>query len=183
MWPLTSFKLKSLLLSSVFGFRKIQRMAEKQSDHNNVSLTNDKQQSADCDPTKAPSFITGDESLEAYMKLDFQNATKTPAQGCLQTLLGCNKENKYRRMLKRAESTVARELDLIKYIKRSRLHSLMALISLSSHQQLIADKMSSCLIRESSDLGDSSQDNFDIEKDQEYDFEQLIPLLFRRRTI
>ena len=99
------------------------------------------------------------------MKWEFQNATKIPAQGCMQTLFGCNKEKKYRRMIKRAESAVAKELDLIKYIQRSRLNSLIAMISLGSHQKLVADKMSSCLIRESSDLIDNSLDDFDPEKE------------------
>ena len=109
-------------------------MAEKQVEQNEIFESNDKEQYGDCDHNEAPSTITGDENLQANMKWDFQNATKIPAQGCMQILFGCNKEKKYRRMLKRAESTVARELDLIKYIERSRLHSFMALISLSSHQ-------------------------------------------------
>ena len=121
MWPFTSFKIKSLLLSKVFIFTKSKRMA-------------DKQQSADQVPKEASNFITGDESLKANMKWDFENATKIPALGCLQILFGCNKKKKYRRMLERADSEVTRELDLVKYIERSRLHSFKALISLSSHQ-------------------------------------------------
>ena len=109
-------------------------MAEKQNGQNEDSQVNEKKESADCGPKDVPSFITGDKSLEANMKWDFENATRIPVQGCLQTLFGCNKEKKYRRMLERADYTVARELDLIKYIERSRLHSFMTLISLSSHQ-------------------------------------------------
>ena len=127
-------------------------MAEQQDGQNEDTSVNEKYWSADCDPNEAPSFITCDKSLKANMKWDFENATKIPAQGCLRTLFGCIKEKKYRRMLERADSSVARELDLIKYIQRSRLHSFMALILLGSHQQLIAEKMSTCLIRESSDL-------------------------------
>ena len=158
-------------------------MAEKKDVLDGDSWVNEKQQSAECNLNEAPSLITGDKSLEANMKWDFENATKIPAQGCLQTLFCCNKEKKYQRMLKRADSTVAWELDLTKYIERSRIHSFMTLISLSRHQQLIADKMSTCLIRESSDLNDNSQNDFELEKEQEYDFEQLSSMLFQRRTI
>ena len=158
-------------------------MAGRHDDQSYFSLTTDKLEAADFVPKEAPTFITGDESLEANMKWDFQNATKIPAQGCLQTLFGCSKDKKYRRMHKRADSVVARELDLVKYIERSRFNSYMALVSLSSHQQLIADKMSKCLIRESSDLSENSQDDFELEEGQEYDFEKLSPMLFQRRTV
>ena len=101
------------------------------------------------------------------MKWDLPNAKKIPTQGFMQTLFGCNKDKKYKRMLKRADSAVSRELDLVKYIQRSRLHSLMTLISMRSHQQLIAEKISTCLIRESSDLSDNSSDDFELEKEQD----------------
>ena len=167
MWPLTSFKLKSELLSNVFRFTKSMRMAEKQANQSEIAQTINKFQSADCDPSEAPSSFTVDKSLKANMKWDFQNAAKIPAQRYLQTLLGCGQEEKYRRMLKRADSEVAKELDIVKYIQRSRLNSIMMLILLSSHQKLIADKMSTCLIRESSDLSENSKDEFELDKKYE----------------
>ena len=54
-------------------------MAEQQDGQNEDTSVNEKYWSADCDPNEAPSFITGDESLEANMKWDFENATKISA--------------------------------------------------------------------------------------------------------
>ena len=66
-------------------------------------------------------------------------------------------------MLRRADSAVAKELDLVKFMQRSRLNSFMALVALSSRQLLIADKISTCLIRESSELSDNSEDDFELD--------------------
>ena len=74
-------------------------------------------------------------------------------------------------MLNNAESAVARELDLVKYIQRSRSNSLFALITLEGRQKSIVDKLSTFLMRESSGLSENSQDNFWLDKAQTLDFE------------
>ena len=67
-------------------------MAEKKDGQNEDTSVYEKYRSANFDPNEAPSFITGDKSLEANMKWDFENATKIPAKGCLETLFGCNEK-------------------------------------------------------------------------------------------
>ena len=73
---------------------------------------------------------------------------------------------------------MAKELDLTKFIQRSRLNSFMALIALSGRQLQIADKLSTCLIRESSELSDNSQDDFKLDQECMIDLEQHSSRIF-----
>ena len=60
-----------MLLSNVFRFTKSKRMAEKKDGQNEDTSVYEKYRSANFDPNEAPSFISGDKSLEANMKWDF----------------------------------------------------------------------------------------------------------------
>jgi len=65
-------------------------------------------------------------------------------------------------MLNKAETSIWKELDLQKFIKRQRVTMYAALALLSGRQQFIVDKMSNMLIRESSDLDESTDEDMDI---------------------
>ena len=52
------------------------------------------------------------------MEWDIKNASNIPKQGCLKTLLGQGRYTNYKKMLERADKSVASELDLIKFIRR-----------------------------------------------------------------
>ena len=64
-------------------------------------------------------------------------------------------------MLRRADFKISEELDLVKFIQRSRLTTFTNLASLNARQRTIADKMSTMLIRESSGLDEDSDFDFD----------------------
>ena len=70
-------------------------------------------------------------------------------------------------MLVKAQSSVAKEMDLIKFIQRQRLSTFTTLAALNGRQQYVADKMATKLIRESSDFDNSPDDDFLIYQDQE----------------
>ena len=67
-------------------------------------------------------------------------------------------------MMNKAESKVAKELDIVKFIKRQRFTQYASTALMSSHQQFMTDKMSSMLIRESSDLDDGTSDDMELEE-------------------
>ena len=59
-------------------------------------------------------------------------------------------------MLAKAQSSVTKELDLVKFIHRQRLQTFAILATLNGRQRFMVDKMATMLIRESSDLNDST---------------------------
>ena len=72
-------------------------------------------------------------------------------------------------MLKKAHFSIAKDLDLVKFLHRMRLISFAVLTSLNSRQQFVARKMSTMLIRESSDLDDTSVDYFELDQQNQFD--------------
>ena len=78
---------------------------------------------------------------------------------------------KYKKMLEKADGSISRELDLIKFIQRQRLTTFATLASMSSRQKFVADKLATMIIRESSDLNDSSEDDFELEQENVDDIE------------
>ena len=67
-------------------------------------------------------------------------------------------------MMKKAESKVTKELDLVKFMQRQRFTQYASIALMSSHQRFMTDKMSSMLIRESSDLDDGTSDDMELEE-------------------
>jgi len=59
-------------------------------------------------------------------------------------------------MAAKADISVTKELDLVKFIRRQRLQTFATLATLNVRQQFIVDKMAHLLIRESSDLDEST---------------------------
>ena len=74
-------------------------------------------------------------------------------------------------MIEKANVSVARELDLIKFIQRQRLTTFTTLCSFNGRQKFIADKMSTKLIRESSDLNEGTEDDFELDQENVQDIE------------
>ena len=92
---------------------------------------------------------------------DFKQSSLIPNSNFLMFLLGFGKKNRYKRMLQRANFHISEELDVVKFIQRSRLTTFTNLASLEARQRTVADKMSTMLIRESSALDDDTDFDFD----------------------
>ena len=52
------------------------------------------------------------------MKWDFSHASYIPKQTCLNTYLGCSRVARYKHLLEKADATVMKELDLVKFLQR-----------------------------------------------------------------
>ena len=65
------------------------------------------------------------------MSWDFDHVTNIRKEGCCATFLGCTRDGKYKKKLKKANTSVARELDLIKFIQRQRLTTFTTLAALN----------------------------------------------------
>ena len=111
------------------------------------------------------------------MHWDFQNAKYIKKPGPLYVIFGCGKNPWYKKMLAKATSSVKKELDLIKFIQRQRLQTFTTLSVFNSRQKYVADKMSTMIIRESSDLNDQTEDDFELEQ------ENLLDIQNHSRTI
>lgn len=74
-------------------------------------------------------------------------------------------------MLGKAETSVNKELDLIKFIQRQRQNTFSNLATLNARQQFMVDKMSTMLIRESSDLNDRTDTDDELMQENVVDIE------------
>jgi len=52
------------------------------------------------------------------MEWDFSHASRIKAQNFLVTTFGCNRRSKFKRMLAKAESSISKELDIVKFLQR-----------------------------------------------------------------
>ena len=66
-------------------------------------------------------------------------------------------------MMDRAESSVLRELDLVRFIKMQRFTKYASLALLRGHQRFMADKMSTLVMREASELELKSSEDLEYE--------------------
>lgn len=71
-----------------------------------------------------------DEKIAINMRWDFKNQTKIKKFGICNLNNGCG--NRYRRMLTKAERSIAKELDLLKFLHRQRTTAYAALSSLTA---------------------------------------------------
>ena len=81
-------------------------------------------------------------------------------------------------MMAKAEASIAKEMDLVKFLYRQRLTSFATMATLDGRQQFIVDKMSTMIIRESSDLDESSEDDFELDQTNVLDIEQHSRTIF-----
>ena len=86
-------------------------------------------------------------------------------------------------MLTKASTSVSRELDLVKFIQRQRLTTFTTLTSFNGRQKFIADKMATNLIRESSDMCDTSENDFKLDKENVQDIEKYSYKTFQSSNI
>ena len=117
------------------------------------------------------------------MSWDFDHVTNIRKEGCCTTLFGFTRDGKYKKKLKKADTSVARELDLVKFIQRQRLTTFTTLAALNGRQQFIADKMATKLIRESSDLDDDTEDDFELAQENVMDVQNHSKKIFESNDI
>ena len=86
-------------------------------------------------------------------------------------------------MIQKANESVFKELDLIKFIQRQRLTTFTTLATFNSRQKFVADKLATKIIRESSDLCDNSEDDFELEQENVLDIEHHSEKIFRSKDI
>ena len=91
------------------------------------------------------------------IKKDFQKYKPIKAIGFWPQKLCCRKN--YKRMLNKSGSILQKELDLRKFIYRQRLTTTAILGLLNGRQSFFVDRMSQMVIRESSNLDETSSDN------------------------
>jgi len=75
-------------------------------------------------------------------------------------------------MMNKAESSVTKELDIVKFMRRQRYTQYASLALMSNHQRFMTDKMSSMLIRESSDLDDATSEDMELEQENLVDVQE-----------
>ena len=74
------------------------------------------------------------------MQWDFKNATKIKWMGFCEVMLGGGRLSRRRKsMLGKAERSIEKGLDLIKFIKRQRIMVYAALATLNGRQKYLAD--------------------------------------------
>ena len=153
--PIAAFALKAELLSQAFRFTLSLNYKEKRLK---------KQQSlTDASSVRLASKDEAAEKAEANLRWDFKNLSRIEKEGGIVTCMGCNRRARYKSMLAKAKSSLNKEMNLVKFLQRSRLISFVALATLNRRQQFVADKMATMIIRESSDLDESTDDDFELE--------------------
>ena len=65
-------------------------------------------------------------------------------------------------MAAKADISVTKELDLVKFIRRQRLQTFATLATLNVRQQFIVEKMAHLLIRESSEQNESTDSDEEL---------------------
>ena len=64
--------------------------------------------------------------------------------------------------MNKAEQSVTTELDLVKFLQRQRLTAYALLSLLSTRQQFMVDKMATMVLRESTDMNQSTEEDLDL---------------------
>ena len=83
--------------------------------------------------------------------------TAIPEQSFASSMLCCETKNRrYKKMLRRAEGQVVRQLDLVELLHRQRMIQLAVLVMLPPHSAKVITNLSTLPIYESSDLEESS---------------------------
>ena len=97
-----------------------------------------------------------EEQLLRNIKSDFQVMEPIRKLSYFRTWFTC--QSKYKKMLLKSESSITKELDLRKFIYRQRVTMTALLGLLSGRQSFFIDKLSQLVIRESSNLEETSSD-------------------------
>ena len=83
-------------------------------------------------------------------------------------------------MLNKGSRSVAKELDLIKFIHRQRINTFTSLAILSPKQRFAIDKMSTLLIKDESDLDLSTEHDMELDQENVPDPQHLSQLIFKK---
>ena len=122
------------------------------------------------------------EKLKRHMEWDFEHAQRIQAPGFFASNFSCSRKTKrFKRIMAKASNTVTKELNLVKFLKRQRLNTFATLATLNGGQRFICDKMSQLLIRESSDLDDSTSDDNALMQERMKDVQQYGTRVFSSR--
>ena len=65
------------------------------------------------------------------MSWDFANMLNIKGKGFFATQLGCGSNRRFDKMMAKAESSIMKELDLIKFLHRIRTHTYVSMATLS----------------------------------------------------
>ena len=96
------------------------------------------------------------------MRRDFNASTKIKLRGWFKIYCNfcCNNRAKqYLELIKRSKSRINKEMDLQKFLYRQRVAMSSLIGLLSRRQALFVDQFSQMVLRESSDAGDTSEDD------------------------
>ena len=95
--------------------------------------------------------------LQDKIVYDFKNLQKIVLLSFIRYF--CTKQTKYKKWLRKIEGVIDKELDFAKFIHFKRITKTAMVALLSSTQKTFADKFSQLVIRESSDLDNTSMDD------------------------
>ena len=101
--------------------------------------------------------------------------------GSLLERIKCNLQHK--RQLKKSLIQIDKELDLKKFLYRSRISVASLLGLLTSKQSAFVDKMSQIVIRESSDFDETSEDDELESKQNEKDMNFFVQKMVRSQNV
>ena len=109
--PLAAFSLKAELLTKAFRFTASLLNAQKRQK---------KQKSNKQYQNEVPSVseLEGNKKTAAKMQWEFKHVKRILKHGYLLTSFGCNRRTRFKQMLAKSETNIAREMDLIKFLKR-----------------------------------------------------------------
>lgn len=142
--PISGFALQSQLLSALFRYRdsyiNTTKETQKESFFNQYFNAGKKQE----------------EWLVNNMKQNYQGLSPIKKRNYYSALFCCR--TKYKKLMIKSQSSIGKELDLRKFIYRQRLFVTAILGLLSGRQSFFVDKMSQLMIRESSNLEETSSD-------------------------
>ena len=101
--------------------------------------------------------------------------------GSLLERIKCNLQN--RKQLKKSLIQIDKELDLKKFLYRSRINVASLLGLLTSKQSAFVDKMSQIVIRESSDFDETSEDDELESRQYEKDMNFFVQKMVRSKDV
>lgn len=148
IYPISQFALKTKLLSQLFRYKGGRDELIRRMTSQNMSIFKS---------TRNVSCGMETESILKSIRLDFQNMIPIKRVNCYRSFFCCLKN--YRQMLLKSQSKISKELDLRKFIYRQRLQTTAILGLLTGRQNFFVDKMSQLVIRESSNLDETSDDS------------------------
>ena len=91
--------------------------------------------------------------------LSEEEDTQIPSQSLLRSLLSCCcKRTPYRKLLDRAEATIERQLDIVKFVKQQKKLRFATLSTLSLPQLLIVDKLSQLVVKDDDSDSESNEE-------------------------